>query len=864
MILDGQIYIVTLLTDSESLRSIRSLDFKKCVNSVISTCLTKCYDEYIFVGSRLSNSILMKFSLSGAETEHNLIDKSCKFFIQNETKVSSNQSGHLFEISDQLLNIAPCGTSIIGESGGDISEFTNCEINSTIQLNNIDLVTTSGQTKNGAISILQRSLRPEIIASFRIQNILDIWSVNLCDSLDESNEFFVNYLFLTKKDSTIILEIANEITELDKDSCIFATNEPTLTVTNLNMNKYILQITNNKIYIYNKESVINIINIFDIKKLTSKVIKNVNVLEPFIGIIDESYKLFILKFDNKFQQIQIDLDSINCFNFFEDKTGVLTKIDNESLCIIKAEKKEVQYDPKESSIGMDSIDDEDEILYGNSAESKLTSTNDYINRLLTEKNPLNSNINNTIKNQTKKSTIESKKPSFKLFTVSREGSLKIYNLNNLNLEFTILNFNHASKIITFNNNYDSNKNVNAQVHEILIVCHNDDFSRPLIVARVEEDLLIYEINENLILKKLNHEIIIRDKKSKNCNQTKESSFEKPLLRKFDNLCNFYGFAAIGSSLSSYLVFYTKRSGLTPHPLWKDISFPITSFSQFTNSHISVSGFIYLNKNFDIRICTLPNNEFNNKTEMHYDVPWIIKKIQISKTVNFISYHEESKTYALCFKEELETNKLMQLGEEDKEKIEFQKDDNFIFPKKSQFYIQLYNSLHWNELPYGKYQLNEWEHVSCLKIVDLPYEGHTSGLRSYLVVSTIFCYSEDVNSRGRIILFDIIETVPEPDKPLTNTKLKMIYEKEQKGPVTCIDAVNAHLIGCVGQKIFIWEFKNNELIGKAFIDCSFYIHKMITLKNFILIADLHKSISLIRFQNEYTKLSFVAKVSHILI
>jgi cleavage and polyadenylation specificity factor subunit 1 len=61
------------------------------------------------------------------------------------------------------------------------------------------------------------------------------------------------------------------------------------------------------------------------------------------------------------------------------------------------------------------------------------------------------------------------------------------------------------------------------------------------------------------------------------------------------------------------------------------------------------------------------------------------------------------------------------------------------------------------------------------------------------------------------------------------------------------------------KIFLWEYRNGELIGRAFLDISFYIHKMVTLKNFILVADVHRSISLIRFQDEYKKLSFVAKV-----
>ncbi len=53
------------------------------------------------------------------------------------------------------------------------------------------------------------------------------------------------------------------------------------------------------------------------------------------------------------------------------------------------------------------------------------------------------------------------------------------------------------------------------------------------------------------------------------------------------------------------------------------------------------------------------------------------------------------------------------------------------------------------------------------------------------------------------------------------------------------------------------------MGKAFIDTGFYIHKMIVLKNFVLIADLHRSISLLKFQPKYTKLSFVAKDKRII-
>ena len=35
----------------------------------------------------------------------------------------------------------------------------------------------------------------------------------------------------------------------------------------------------------------------------------------------------------------------------------------------------------------------------------------------------------------------------------------------------------------------------------------------------------------------------------------------------------------------------------------------------------------------------------------------------------------------------------------------------------------------------------------------------------------------------------------------------MYDKEQKGPITAITAVNGYLVATVGQKIYIFQFKN---------------------------------------------------------
>lgn len=190
----------------------------------------------MFLGSRLGNSLLLRLSENGTvkevieqseimngdkngddvmditefddeDDEVIRVKKSRMALDQEEAEVyGSEKKTHFvitifaFEVCDSLLNVGPCGSMSLGEPPFLSEDF------SALDDPDLEIVTTSGYGKNGALCVLQRSIRPQIVTTILIPGVKDLWTLHTTG--DSSNHALI---LVSQENTTIVRKHSNYI-----------------------------------------------------------------------------------------------------------------------------------------------------------------------------------------------------------------------------------------------------------------------------------------------------------------------------------------------------------------------------------------------------------------------------------------------------------------------------------------------------------------------------------------------------------------------------------------------------------------------------------------------------------------------------
>ncbi len=150
-------------------------------------------------------------------------------------------------------------------------------------------------------------------------------------------------------------------------------------------------------------------------------------------------------------------------------------------------------------------------------------------------------------------------------------------------------------------------------------------------------------------------------------------------------------------------------------------------------------------------------------------------------------------------------------------------------------------------------LKESECAISLLSAPLETKQTASGVKAFVVLGTSYSRGEDRPNRGRVLIFDVIDVVPDPATPERDRRLKMLVEEEMKGPVTAVSHLKGHLLVSLGPKVILHSFENNEaLTGVAFVDAGVYNTTIVPLKSYFLLGDICKSLSFHAFQSKPSK------------
>ncbi|KAI5780740.1 CPSF A subunit region-domain-containing protein [Peziza echinospora] len=295
-------------------------------------------------------------------------------------------------------------------------------------------------------------------------------------------------------------------------------------------------------------------------------------------------------------------------------------------------------------------------------------------------------------------------------------------------------------------------------------------------------------------------------------------------------------------------FIIKTSKSTPriHPL---SGTAVRSLSSF-HTRSAERGCVYVDCEGAVRVCQLP--EFN------FDGVWSAKKVSLKEETHALAYFPSMSSYVVSTSKEIPFDVT---DESSTIAVEQPVEGASVPPTQpgqqgpttSSGTIRLVSPITWTVV--DSYDLGKHEVALVIKTVQLEVSEQTKERKQLVAVGTGIFRGEDSAARGAIYVFEVIEVVPEPGKPETNRKLKLVVREEVKGTVSALCGVNGFLLAAQGQKVMVRGLKEDQsLLPVAFMDMNMYVTVAKNLNGMILFGDFMKSVSFVGFSEEPFKMT----------
>ncbi|KAH8883832.1 hypothetical protein GQ53DRAFT_846646 [Thozetella sp. PMI_491] len=267
-----------------------------------------------------------------------------------------------------------------------------------------------------------------------------------------------------------------------------------------------------------------------------------------------------------------------------------------------------------------------------------------------------------------------------------------------------------------------------------------------------------------------------------------------------------------------------------------------------------NGFIYADSEGIARVTQIPADCNYGETGV------VVKKVSVGVDISSLAYHPPSATYvAGC-----NSYEPFELPKDDDYHKEWAKETLTFKPTVERGALKLISPLNWTVIDTVEMEPNEI--LMCIETLNLEVSEATNERKQLITVGTAIAKGEDLPIRGRVYVYDVAEVIPEPGRPETNKKLKLVAREDiPRGAVTAVSEIGTQglMLVAQGQKCMVRGLKEDgTLLPVAFMDMNCYVTNVKELSGtgMCLMADAFKGVWFTGYTEEPYKMILFGKSS----